>query len=196
MRSSSRVIAAFSRLNTDRLRQMDTYFKKEKNSRETEKFVSATGRTLRATHSIQPRGVSCGGVPADLLHKWQTKYRHSCRPVDNRDDWSLVWEIWLFLNTFFFKINFILSYHALLSCGSLDFSTPWTDYITKWSLFKIFQQKRGHCVMINLSYTEGRTRAAAAVPKSSPTLSHRLQPVSFFVSYFVFCNTEQRHLEH
>lgn len=50
--------------------------------------------------------------------------------------------------------------------------------------------------MINLSYTEGRTRAAAAVPKSSPTLSHRLPPVSFFVSYFIFCNTEQGHLEH
>lgn len=195
MRSSSRVIAAFSRLKTDRLRQMDTYFKKEKNSRETEKFVCATGRTLRATHSIQPRGVSCGGVPADLLHKWQTKYRHSCRPVDNRDDWSLVWESLLFKK----KINFILSYHALLSCGSLDFSTLWTDYITKWCLFKIFQQKRGHCVMINLSYTEGRTRAAAAAPKSSPTLSHCLTPVSFFLSLLVtsfFCNTEQGHLEH
>lgn len=53
--------------------------------------------------------------------------------------------------------------------------------------------------MINLSYTEGRIRAAAAVPKSSPTLSHRLPPVSFFVSLLVtsfFCNTEQGHLEH
>lgn len=166
---------------------MDTYFKKEKNSRETEKFVSAIGRTLRTAHSIQPRGVSCGGVPADLLHKWQTKYRHSSRPVDNRDDWSLVWEIETkmldrFKKYFLKKINFILSYHALLFCGSLDFSTPWTDYITKWSLVKVFHQKRGHCVMINLSYTEGRTRTAAAVPKSSPTPSHRLTSVSFFVS--------------
>lgn len=46
--------------------------------------------------------------------------------------------------------------------------------------------------MINLSYTEGRTRAAAAVPKSSPTLSHRLQPVSFFVSYFIFFVTRNK----